>query len=287
MSRLRFTSEQRAVFGVKRLCRVLACTARGSTPGWPGPTGGPPVGLTRSPAGPAGPPRHHRHLRVPTDHRRAARPRRSRQPQRVERLMPEHEVLGSTCAAGITPPAATRPRRPPPTCWAATSPHPVRIGAGAGTSPTCGSPTASCTWRPCWSCTRGGRPAGVWPGTPAPSWPVTRWRPQPRPAAAPSRGGVPHRLPRTPRRPSPGCATTTVCPSRWAALATRGQRGRRGFFAALKRELGARWASVEQARLAVFSWIAFYDHRRRHSALGDHSPADYERITAHQQPGAA
>src|SRR5512132_1974845 len=29
----------------------------------------------------------------------------------------------------------------------------------------------------------------------------------------------------------------------------------------------ARWATVEQARLAVFSWIACYSHRRRGSAL--------------------
>jgi transposase InsO family protein len=59
------------------------------------------------------------------------------------------------------------------------------------------------------------------------------------------------------------------------------------FFATLKRELGGRWAGVEQARLAVFSWVAFYNHRRRHSTLGYHSPVDYERITAHQQPDAA
>ena len=58
------------------------------------------------------------------------------------------------------------------------------------------------------------------------------------------------------------------------------------FFATLKRELGGRWESVEQARLAVFSWIAFYNHRRRHSAIGYHSPVDYEWITAHQRPDA-
>jgi transposase InsO family protein len=59
------------------------------------------------------------------------------------------------------------------------------------------------------------------------------------------------------------------------------------FFATLKRELGARWDSLEQARLAVFSWIAFYNYRRRHSTLGYHSPVDYEKITADQQPEAA
>jgi transposase InsO family protein len=37
----------------------------------------------------------------------------------------------------------------------------------------------------------------------------------------------------------------------------------------------------------VFSWIAFYNHRRRHSALEYHSPVHYERITAHQQSDAA
>jgi transposase InsO family protein len=58
------------------------------------------------------------------------------------------------------------------------------------------------------------------------------------------------------------------------------------FFATLKRDLGARFDSVDQARLAVFSWIAFYNHRRRHSALDYHSPVGYERITTHQQPAA-
>ncbi|WP_093278791.1 integrase core domain-containing protein [Saccharopolyspora shandongensis] len=52
------------------------------------------------------------------------------------------------------------------------------------------------------------------------------------------------------------------------------------FFATLKRELlhnGRRcWSSEAEARQQVFRWIAFYNHRRRHSALGYLSPADYE-----------
>ncbi len=31
------------------------------------------------------------------------------------------------------------------------------------------------------------------------------------------------------------------------------------------------------ARRDIFRWIAFYNHRRRHSALGYRSPAEYER----------
>jgi transposase InsO family protein len=52
------------------------------------------------------------------------------------------------------------------------------------------------------------------------------------------------------------------------------------FFATLKRELHVdhrHWACEADARRDVFRWIAFYNHRRRHSALGYLSPADYER----------
>ncbi|MGX7671351.1 IS3 family transposase [Plantactinospora sp. DSM 117369] len=51
------------------------------------------------------------------------------------------------------------------------------------------------------------------------------------------------------------------------------------FFATLKRELDVdhhRWTTEPDARRDVFRWIAFYNHRRRHSALGYLSPADYE-----------
>ncbi|WP_446215690.1 integrase core domain-containing protein [Micromonospora sp. IBHARD004] len=55
------------------------------------------------------------------------------------------------------------------------------------------------------------------------------------------------------------------------------------FFATLKRELDVyrrRWATEAAARRDVFRWIAFYNHRRRHSALSYLSPADYEQTFA-------
>ncbi|MEV6107100.1 integrase core domain-containing protein [Streptomyces sp. NPDC051940] len=51
------------------------------------------------------------------------------------------------------------------------------------------------------------------------------------------------------------------------------------FFASIKRELlyGERWLRSCEARLAVFSWMAWYNNRRRHSALGHISPVEFER----------
>lgn len=51
------------------------------------------------------------------------------------------------------------------------------------------------------------------------------------------------------------------------------------WFAALKRELpyGCRWATAQRARLDVFGWISFYNHRRRHSTLGYLCPAAFEK----------
>jgi transposase InsO family protein len=46
------------------------------------------------------------------------------------------------------------------------------------------------------------------------------------------------------------------------------------FFATIKRELRVNqrtWPSQTEARRAVFRWIAFYNHRRWHSALGQTS----------------
>ncbi len=61
------------------------------------------------------------------------------------------------------------------------------------------------------------------------------------------------------------------------------------FFATLKRELDVHnrcWTTEADARRDVFRWIAFYNHRRRHSALGYLSPAHYEQrltsATVHQ-----
>jgi transposase InsO family protein len=51
------------------------------------------------------------------------------------------------------------------------------------------------------------------------------------------------------------------------------------FFASIKRELlhGERWRQNSEARMAVFSWLARYNNRRRHSALGHLSPVEFER----------
>ena len=50
------------------------------------------------------------------------------------------------------------------------------------------------------------------------------------------------------------------------------------WFATLKREFlhGKQWIDQRQARRDVLQWTAFYNHRRRHSALGMFSPVEYE-----------
>ncbi len=62
-------------------------------------------------------------------------------------------------------------------------------------------------------------------------------------------------------------------------------------FATLKRELPAAatsWPSEADARRDLFQWIAFYNHRRRHSALGYQSPTNYEtRTPSTSMPTAA
>lgn len=51
------------------------------------------------------------------------------------------------------------------------------------------------------------------------------------------------------------------------------------FFASLKREIlpGRRgWPTERAARLAVFRWLGFYNHRRRHSTIGYLAPVIFE-----------
>ncbi|MBC9718900.1 transposase [Streptomyces sp. TRM66268-LWL] len=47
----------------------------------------------------------------------------------------------------------------------------------------------------------------------------------------------------------------------------------------MKRELlyGERWLNNSDARMAVFTWLARYNNRRRHSALGHISPVEFAR----------
>jgi putative transposase len=61
------------------------------------------------------------------------------------------------------------------------------------------------------------------------------------------------------------------------------------FFASLETELIDRssWRTRAEAKLAVFDYIeAFYNPRRRHSALGQVSPAEFERRYRLQSPAA-
>ncbi|MFJ7062942.1 IS3 family transposase [Streptomyces microflavus] len=50
------------------------------------------------------------------------------------------------------------------------------------------------------------------------------------------------------------------------------------FFQGLKRELlhGRRWTSRAQTRLELLRWLSYYNRRRRHSALGYRTPAEFE-----------
>jgi transposase InsO family protein len=53
------------------------------------------------------------------------------------------------------------------------------------------------------------------------------------------------------------------------------------FFATVKKEEADRFPSYSDAKMALFDYIeVFYDRRRRHSTLGQISPATYERRTA-------
>ena len=89
-----------------------------------------------------------------------------------------------------------------------------------------------------------------------------------------------------------GC--TYTCEDYQTYLAARGiacSMSRRGdcydnaviesFFATVKKEKGERFPSYSDAKMALFDYIeVFYNQRRRHSTLGQISPARFERETA-------
>jgi transposase InsO family protein len=53
------------------------------------------------------------------------------------------------------------------------------------------------------------------------------------------------------------------------------------FFATVKKEEADRFLSYSDAKMALFDYIeVFYNHRRRHSTLGQISPARFEREAA-------
>jgi len=56
------------------------------------------------------------------------------------------------------------------------------------------------------------------------------------------------------------------------------------FFATLKRELMPEegWSTKEEARAAVFEWIAvYYNRQRRHSGIAYRTPVDFETSKDH------
>ena len=74
------------------------------------------------------------------------------------------------------------------------------------------------------------------------------------------------------------CAAAGVRQSMGAVGSSADNSLAEAFFASLKREILPThgWPDMHQARLEVFRWLTFYNTRRRHSALGRLSPAEYE-----------
>jgi putative transposase len=57
------------------------------------------------------------------------------------------------------------------------------------------------------------------------------------------------------------------------------------FFSTVKSELGEHFDSQGDAKMALFDYIeVFYNQRRRHSTLGQISPATFERRAAWETP---
>ena len=60
------------------------------------------------------------------------------------------------------------------------------------------------------------------------------------------------------------------------------------WFSTLKAELGERFPSPTETKVALFDYIeVFYNQRRRHSTIGQLSPAEYERRTVPPARSAA
>jgi transposase InsO family protein len=75
------------------------------------------------------------------------------------------------------------------------------------------------------------------------------------------------------------CHHLGVLRSRGATGTSADNAAAESFNASMKRETlqGAkRWPTARAARLAVFAWVTRYNTRRRHSALGQQSPFNYE-----------
>jgi transposase InsO family protein len=74
------------------------------------------------------------------------------------------------------------------------------------------------------------------------------------------------------------CAVAGVRRSMGAVGSSADNSLAEAFFASLKREIlpASGWPNTHQARIEVFRWLTFYNTRRRHSALGYLSPAEYE-----------
>ncbi len=58
------------------------------------------------------------------------------------------------------------------------------------------------------------------------------------------------------------------------------------FFATVKKEKAERFPSYSDAKMALFDYIeVFYNQRRRHSTLGQISPAEFERRATKNEEG--
>jgi transposase InsO family protein len=85
------------------------------------------------------------------------------------------------------------------------------------------------------------------------------------------------------------CHHLGVLRSRGAAGTSADNAAAESFNASMKRETlqGAkRWPTARAARLAVFAWVTRYNTRRRHSALGQRSPINYEQRSTTLAPAA-